>query len=308
MAEDLYAVLGVPRGASQEEIRKAYRALAKKYHPDFNPGDKAAEERFKKISQAYEILGDPEKRAKYDRGEIDETGAERPQARFYREYAEAGAHRYEPGFGAADFFDLEDLFGDLFGRMRGARAERRPRRGPDIHYHLVVDFLDAARGATRRVTTPDGRSLEVAIPPGTATGDVLRLRGQGAPGPEGGPPGDALVEITVRPHPLFRREGRDIHLRLPITLDEAVLGAKVEVPTIDGPVRLTIPRGSSSGRRLRLRGRGIRDPRTGQRGDQYVELEIVLPEEIDSELEAFMRRWREHHRYDPRVGLRATAM
>ncbi len=306
MAEDLYAVLGVDRGASQEEIRKAYRRLAKELHPDFNPGDRTAEERFKKVSAAYEILGDPEKRARYDRGEIDETGAEKPQYRHYRDFAETGAgERYHTGRGFEDFADLGDIFSELFGRT--ARRRAGPMRGPDLRYHLVVDFLDAVRGGRRRVVLPDGSALDVTIPAGIESGQVIRLRGKGAPGFEGGPPGDALVEIEVRPHPLFTREGDDIRVTLPITLDEAVLGGKVEVPTIDGPVRMTIPRGASSGRVLRLRGKGVPDPRTGRRGDQYVRLEIVLPEQIDSELETFMRRWRENHAYDPRARLREMA-
>jgi len=302
LAEDLYHVLGVSRTASQEEIRRAYRELAKKYHPDFNPGDREAEERFKKISRAYEILGDSEKRARYDRGEIDETGQERPQPRFWREYAEAGGpHRYESTAGFEDLFDLDEILGGLFG---GARARGpRPRRGRDVHYRLEVDFLEAARGATRRVVTPDGRGLTVVIPAGIESGRVLRLAGEGEPGVHGGPPGDALVEVVVRPHPVFERRGDDVWVRLPITLDEAVLGAKVEVPTVEGRVRLTIPRGTSSGRRFRLRGKGLRNPVTGRRGDQYVEVHIVLPERVDPELEDFVRRWRETHAYDPRRGL-----
>ena len=303
MAEDLYAVLGVDRGASQEEIRKAYRKLAKELHPDFNPGDRKAEERFKKVSAAYEILGDPEKRARYDRGEIDETGAEKPQQRYYRDFAETGAgERYHTGRGFEDFADLGDIFSELFGR--GGRARAGPMRGPDLRYHLVIDFLDAVRGGTKRVVLPDGSALDVRIPAGIESGQVIRLRGKGALGLEGGPPGDALVEVEVRPHPLFTREGSDIRITLPIAIDEAVLGGKVEVPTVDGPVRMTIPKGASSGRVLRLRGKGVRDPRTGRRGDQYVRLEIVLPETIDSELEDFMRRWRERHAYDPRRRLR----
>ncbi len=306
MAEDLYAVLGVARGASQDEIRKAYRRLAKELHPDFNPGDKKAEERFKKVSAAYEILGDPEKRARYDRGEIDETGAEKPTYRSYRDFAETGAgERYHAGRGFEDFADIGDIFSDLFGR---ARRRAGPMRGPDIRYHLAVDFLDAVRGGTKRVVLPDGSALDVRIPAGVESGQIIRLRGKGGPGYEGGPPGDALVEIEVRPHPLFLREGNDIRIELPITIDEAVLGGKVEVPTIDGTVRMTIPKGASSGRVLRLRGKGVPDPRSGKRGDQFVRLEIVLPERIDPELETFMRKWRETHRYDPRARLRRETL
>lgn len=300
MAEDLYQILGVPRTASQEEIRKAYRQLAKKYHPDFNPGNKEAEEKFKKITQAYEILGDPEKRAKYDRGEIDETGQERPRQRFWREYAEAGGpHRYETPPEFEEFFDLDEILGGLFG-MGGRARGPRPRRGRDVHDRLEVDFLEAARGATKKVTTPDGRTLTVVIPAGIESGRILRLRGEGEPGVHGGPPGDALIEVVVRPHPFFERRGDDVWVKLPISIDEAVLGAKVEVPTIDGKVRLTIPAGTSGGRRFRLRGRGITNPVTGHRGDQIVEVQIVLPPTIDPELRGFMEKWRERHAYDPR--------
>lgn len=308
MAEDLYSVLGVPRGASQEEIRKAYRRLAKELHPDFNPGDKTAEERFKKVSAAYEILGDPEKRARYDRGEIDETGAEKPQHRFYREYADTGAgERYHSTAGFEDFVDLDDILGGIFGRMGRGRGRAGPMRGPDVRYHLVVDFLDAACGAHRRVTLPDGGTLEVDIPAGIDSGQVLRLKGKGGPGIQGGPPGDALVEIEVRPHPVFERDGDDIRVKVPISLDEAVLGGRIEVPTIHGRVAMTVPKGTSSGRIMRLRGKGIHNALTGRTGDQYVELQIALPEKIDPELETLVREWREKHAYDPRRKLREAA-
>lgn len=300
MAEDLYSVLGVPRTASQDEIRKAYRRLAKQLHPDFNPGDKAAEERFKKVSAAYEILGDPEKRARYDRGEIDETGAEKPQYRFYREYADTGAgERYHSTAGFEDFIGLDEILGGIFGRM-GRTRPTGPLRGPDRRYHLMIDFLDAARGARKQVALPDGGMLEVEIPAGIDTGQVLRLKGKGGSGVQGGPPGDALVEIEVRPHPLFQRDGDDIRLKLPISLDEAILGGKIEVPTIHGPVAMTVPKGTSSGRVMRLRGKGIHNALTGRTGDQYVELLIVLPDRIDPELEQLAREWRAKHAHDPR--------
>lgn len=308
MAEDLYSVLGVPRGASQEEIRKAYRRLAKQLHPDFNPGDKSAEERFKKVAAAYEILVDPEKRARYDRGEIDETGAEKPQYRFYKDYADSGAgERYHSTAGFEDFVDLDDILAAMFARRGSGDWRTGPLRGPDRRYHLVVDFLDAARGAHRRLTLPDGGSLEVEIPAGIASGQILRLKGKGGPGVQGGPPGDALVEIDVRPHPVFERDGDDIRIKVPITVDEAVLGAKIEVPTIHGRVTMTVPKGSSSGRVLRLRGKGVHNALTGQTGDQYVELQIVLPERIDPELEELARRWRARHAEDPRRKLLEVA-
>jgi DnaJ-class molecular chaperone len=288
----------VKREASQEEIQKAYRKLAKKLHPDLNPGNKKAEEQFKEVSTAYDLLSDPEKRARFDRGEIDASGAERPRQRFYREYAEEpGAQFYTSDSGFADMDGMDDILSGIFGE-RGRRAGTFRMRGADVHYRLELDFLDAINGANRRVTLPDGSALDVAIPPGTRDGQVLRLRGKGRPGLNGGPPGDALVEIAVRPHRYFRREGDDIHLDLPISLTEAVLGAKIKVPTPSGPVTMTVPKDSNTGTVLRLRGKGA--PRnTGGRGDEYVTLKVVLPEKHDAELAAFISRWSGRN-YDPR--------
>ena len=307
MADDLYAVLGVARDATAEEIRKAYRKIAKTSHPDLNPGDKAAEARFKAAQAAWDILGDAEKRARYDRGEIDASGQERAQQQFWRRYADAEeGGRYHSDAGYADFADLSDVFADLFGN-RGGRtgrggAEGLRMRGQDRHYHLEVEFLDAARGATRRLTLPEGGTLDVNIPAGVEDGTVLRLRGKGGAGIGGGPAGDALVELSIRPHPHFRREGDDIVLDLPLAIDEAALGAKVDVPTISGTVRMTVPKGSNSGDVLRLKGRGV--SRKGAAGDQRVVLRVVMPDGVDPELEGFLRRWREGHRYDPRERLR----
>ena len=295
MAEDPYAALGVAKDASQDDIRRAYKKIAKTSHPDLNPGDPKAAERFKVAAGAYELLKDPEKRARFDRGEIDASGQETPERRFYREYAEGPEATYHTSRGFEDFGDLGDVFGDLFGqRARGRRAEGFVARGPDRHYTLEVGFLEAAKGATRRITLPDGAMLDVKIPQGLADGQVLRLRGQGCAGLGGGPPGDALVTVGVAPHPVFAREGNDIRVELPISLDEAVLGGKVEVPTIGGRVAVSVPKGASTGRVLRLRGRGVKG------GDQLVTLRIVMPAEIDEELAAFMRGWRERHAYDPR--------
>jgi DnaJ-class molecular chaperone len=308
VAADPYSVLGVKRDASPEDIRKAYRRLAKQWHPDLNPGNKDAESRFKAISAAYDLLNDPDKRARFDRGEIDASGAEKPQQRFYREYADApggaGARRYSSSSGFSDFEDLSGIFADLFGQARGGRGTGQGR-GADVRYQLELDFLDAVNGASRRVTLPDGRSLDLTIPSGTADGETLRLRGQGSPGVGGGPGGDAYVEVSVRPHPLFQRQGDDILVELPVSLDEAVLGAKVEVPTIDGAVSLTIPRGTSSGQTLRLRGRGAKRRGKDARGDQLVRVKVVLPANVDGELEDFMKAWRTRHPYDPRAGMRS---
>lgn len=308
MDKDLYAILGVPKTASREEIRKAYKKLAKSAHPDLNPGDKSAEARFKEIAAAYEILKDPEKRARYDRGEIDATGAERPQRRFYREYANAGAGRtYHSTRGFEDFEDISDIFADLFGRRGtgGFRAHTVRAAGEDAHYSLEIDFLDAVKGAVKRITLPGGGVLDVRIPEGTRDGQTIRLRGKGHPGLGGGPAGDALVAIAVRPHPVFHREGDDIVIELPVTLDEAVLGAKVEAPTIDGRVNVTIPKGASSGQTLRLKGKGVKRWGKAGRGDQLIRLRIVSPPAIDPELERFMADWRRRHSYDPRKGMKA---
>jgi len=309
MAEDLYSVLSVPKTASAEVITKAYRKLAKKLHPDLNPGDKAAEEKFKKVTAAYDILGDAEKRGRYDRGEIDASGQETPQQRYYREYAggEDGA-RYRSTAGFEDIGAFSDLFGDLFGErggMRRGRGARFSMRGSDAQYRLDVDFLDAVNGTKTRITLPDGGTLDVTIPPGVADGQVLRLRGKGNPGIGEGEPGDALIEIHVRPHPVFKREGNDIVLEVPITFDEAVLGGKIEVPTIGGRVFATVPPGSNTGQTLRLKGRGIKTK--GSAGDQLVKLSIILPDRIDDDLKRFAETWREAHRYDPRRKLKEQA-
>lgn len=302
MADDPYALLGIPRTASDDEIRKAFRKLAKELHPDLNPGDRAAVDRFKKVSAAYELLGDPEKRKRFDRGEIDAAGEPR---RAYQQQGAAGPFGWRsarPGAGQgphAEEFGFSDIFSDLFG---GARGTRGPAgiRGSDVRYSLEIEFLEAVTGARKRVTMPEGGVLDLTVPEGVTDGQVLRLRGKGGPGFRGGEPGDALVEIKVRPHPQFKRVGDDITLDLPISVDEAVLGAKIEVPTSTGRVQLTIPKGTSSGRVFRLRGKGVRNIGSGVTGDQLVSVRIVLPEAIDDSLAYFMSEWRQKHRYDPR--------
>lgn len=302
MSDDPYAALGVAKTASDEEIRKAYKKIAKTSHPDLNPGDAKAADRFKAAAAAYDLLKDAEQRRRFDAGEIDASGQERPERRFYREYAEGPEATYRTSRGFEDFGDYSDVFSDLFGsRARAARGEGMRMRGADAHYTLSVGFLEAARGATRRITMPDGSVLDVKIPEGLADGQTIRLRGRGGPGVGGAEAGDALVTVTVEPHDFFRREGDDIHVEIPISFDEAVLGGKVEVPTVDGRVALTVPKGASSGRVLRLRGKGVK--RGGQRGDQLVTLKVVAPPVIDDELEAFFRGWRERHAHDPRKGV-----
>jgi DnaJ-class molecular chaperone len=298
--EDPYKVLGVEREASAETIRAAYRKLAKRHHPDLNPGKKDAEERFKAINAAYAILGDAEKRARFDRGEIDASGAERPaERRFYRDFADAaGRAKYRSG-AAFDPDDLEGIFGQIFRErgFRGGEGGGFKAQGPDAHFTLAVGFVEAANGALRRLVLPDGRVLDVTIPAGLKDGQVLRLKAQGMPGLGGGPPGDALIEVSVAPHPLFRREGNDVVLELPVTLKEAVLGAKVRVPTVRGPVNLAIPPHSGSGTRLRLKGRGILG------GDQYVVLKLVQPPGEDAALAEFLKGWTPRQDFDPRAGM-----
>jgi DnaJ-class molecular chaperone len=312
MAEDPYSILGVSKTASQADITKAYRKLAKKLHPDLNPGDKAVEEKFKTITAAYDIVGDEEKRGRFDRGEIDASGQEKPQQRYYREYAggEDGA-RYRSAAGFEDIGGFSDLFGDLFGRgggpggRGGGGGARFSMRGQDAQYRLEVGFLDAVNGTKTRITLPDGATLDVTIPPGVSDGQVLRLKGKGHPGMGEGESGDALVEIAVRPHSLFKREGDDIVVEVPITFDEAVLGGKVEVPTIGGRVFATVPPGSNTGQTLRLKGRGIKS-KSGA-GDQLVKLNVFMPERIDDELKSFAEKRRASHAYDPRRKLKEQA-
>lgn len=302
-----YEILGVKPDASADEIRKAYRKLAKEFHPDLNPGKPAAEARFKQVTAAYDILSDPEKRARYDRGEIDESGAERPQYS-YRPHAE-GAQGWKYQQGDLNPEDLEDLFavfgrGAGRGRRTGRGAEGFSIPGSDRHFTLTIDFVEAANGGKKRLALSPDEWLDVTIPPGIEQGQVLRLKGKGSPGFGGGPPGDALIEVLVEPHPYFRREGNDIHLELPVSLAEAVLGARVSVPTITGPVTMTIPKGSDTGAKLRLRGKGIhKRGRNATAGDQYVSLKVVIGASGDADLANFLKGWAETHPTKPRAGL-----
>lgn len=288
MAADPYETLGVRRDASQEDIQKAYRRLAKKLHPDLNPGNNKAEDEFKRVSAAYALLSDPEKRARFDRGEIDASGAEAPRQRYYRDFAEdEGPHVYTSEAGFADFAGAEDILSELFGRRRRGGLRMR---GQDVHYRLEVDFLDAINGAKRQITLGDGETIDITIPPGTRDGQILRLPGKGRPGVGGGPAGDALIEIGVRPDPRFTRRGDDIHLELSIPLADAVLGGKATAPTPTGPATVTVPRWSNTGTVLRLKGKGVPRP-DGTRGDEYLTLKIRLPDRPDPELERLIRQW-----------------
>jgi DnaJ-class molecular chaperone len=311
MSDDLYQVLGIGRTATQDEIKKRYRALAKELHPDLNPGKPDIEERFKRITAAYDILSDPERRGRYDRGEIDASGQERPEQRFYREYAEdPSATRFYTQEGFGDEESLRAFFGDLFGGRAGPAGQREGRRmrvrGADVSYTLPVSFLEAAKGAKKRVMVGGEQPIDLTIPAGVRDRQTLRLKGQGMPGFEDGPPGDAYVEVHIQPHAWFERKDNDVHLELPVSLAEAVLGGRVQVPTIDGPVSMSVPKGSNTGATLRLRGKGIVDQKSGQRGDQYVHLKVVLPKTPDADLEKLVEQWAKSHPYDPRADMEGS--
>ena len=299
-----YEVLGVKPDASADEIRQAYRKLAKQHHPDLNPGNQEAERRFKEIAAANDLLSDPDKRARFDRGEIDASGAEQAPRHSYRDFAEADAGaRYHPQDTHPE--DIEDLFASYFGggRAQGAGGARFRARGADHAYALTLDFLEAVNGAKKRITLPDGSTLDVTIPPGVDDGQVLRLRGKGGSGLNDGPAGDALVELRVTPHPHFRRAGRDILLELPVTVAEAVLGAKVTVPTVGTPVAMTVPRHSESGTVLRLRGRGVPAHADRPAGDALITLKVMIGEDRDGTLEAFLKEWAPLHPDNPRAAM-----
>ncbi len=293
-----YETLGVDVIASAADIQKAYRKLAKTLHPDLNPGDKSAEDKFKDVSAAYALLNDPEKRKRFDAGEIDASGAERPQQRYYRDYAEReDANPYANEAGYSDFMDDEAL-ASLFRRAQQARGDRR---GQDRRYTLAISFVESIVGADKRLTMPDGGVLDVKIPPGLVDGQTLRLKGKGAPGLGQGGPGDALIEVEVLPDPRFTREGDDISVDVPISLSEAVLGGWIPVPTPTGEVNMSIPKGSNTGTRLRLKGKGA-PKRGGGAGDEYVRLKVVLPKPADPELEAFVANWAPGKSHNPREG------
>jgi DnaJ-class molecular chaperone len=307
--KDPYEVLGVPRTASDDEIRKAFRKLAKKHHPDLNPGDKAAEARFKEITQANDLLSDAEKRRRFDAGEIDASGQEMPPRGFYRDQAGGmGGAKYRRSGGQEEFVDMGGIFSEMFGQRRGYGAgaggaegfEGFDMSGLPVTYTLAVPFLVAARGGRQRVNLPNGRTLDIDIPEGAVDGQTLRLKGQGMPGSKRRPAGDAYVEIRVQPHAFFEARDNDIHVELPVTLAEAVLGGKVRVPTVGGPVMLNVPAGSNTGASLRLKGRGLLDRKSGQRGDQYVKLKVVLPDQPDDKLKEFLQSWEGGRAYDPR--------
>ena len=320
---DLYQRLGIKRGASEEEVKKAYRSLAKQLHPDRNKDNPNAAERFSAVTAAYDLLSDKDKRARYDRGEIDEDGNPKmPFGAGFGGYSSGGAgprpgpggqsggfQGFPEGFDAGGSADLSDLFEGLFGAANSARGRRQsgptgfrqrgraPQKGADVAYRLKIPLVDAATLAPQRITLADGKTIDLKLPKGLEDGTRIRLAGKGELGPAGN--GDAIVTVSIAPHPFYTRDGNQIRLTLPVTLNEAVLGAKVKVPTPEGPVMLTIAKGTTSGRVLRLKGRGFTD-KYGKRGDQLVTVDVDLPT-ADAELEDFAKRWKDHR--NPRAAL-----
>lgn len=328
---DPYSVLGVPRSATEDDVKQAFRSLAKRFHPDTAEGASDKGRRFKDLSIAYEILSDPAKRRSYDRGEIDAHGNPRGNytPRPEREEPERDAHAetttkngkngahvngegsssafrsaFERAFGGGSTNEkksrVEDLFSEFFGERSSGRKRPSPGKGLDSHYDLSVTFEEAALGGTRRVKLPGGKRFDVKVPIGVREGQNIRLRGLGEPGIPGGQAGDAMITISIEPHPYYRREGRDIHLDLPITLNEALHGAKVKVPTLNGSVTMVIPPGSNAGQLFRLKGKGIPAHSIRAAGDQFVTLQVVLPDQADQNLSEIVKRWEAAHPYDPR--------
>lgn len=324
---DPYQVLGVDRAAADDDIRKAFRRLAKAYHPDLNPADDAAAEQFRRLSAAYEIVGDPPRRRQYDCGEIDAFG--QPRAPYAYDHGWTDPAREPAGAGAgasSAFTGFSDIFEEMFGggpqdglggygndhdadawhdhrtsgRRNGQNGASAGVRGNDVRYGLEIDFMEALEGTKKRVTLPNGGVLDLTVPAGILHGQVLRLRGKGSPGVLGGAAGDALVEIKVKPHKIFSRVGNDIHADAPVTLDEAVLGGKIEVSTVQGRVQLTLPPGVANGRVFRLRGKGVPVETAGTKaGDHFVTIRIVMPETVDEDLRSFFADWRQRHGYAP---------
>jgi DnaJ-class molecular chaperone len=314
MMRDPYEVLGLAKTASAAEIKSAYRKLAKKYHPDQSK-EPRAKDRFAEIGSAYEIVGDEKKRGAYDRGEIDAEGKPRaPQFEGFGFGRRGGGHPGEGGgfpgfdFGGAEFSSGRggasidpDIIAELFGGRAAGRS--RATRGEDIAASVTVPLATAASGGSVRVALPTGKTLDVAVPAGVEDGKQIRLRGQGRPAGRGGTAGDAIVTVRYAPHPLFKVEGRDLRLDLPVALYEAVLGAKVRIPTLTGDVEMAIPPGTNGGRVLRLRGKGL--PASGDlsQGDLLATVRIAMPPGEDADLAKLMRRWRDEKPYDPRSGM-----
>ena len=297
MTKDYYEILGAKRNASQPEIKKSYRRLARKYHPDVNPGDPSAEERFKQIQEAYKVLSDPEKRKFYDRQGYYRDGQQGAAGNGFQGFESSGFddRNFSGGTGQSTF---NDILSDLFGRGNAGASSARPIRGQDLEYRIEISFLDAIRGTQTRIrasrrdgVTPKVESLRVKIPAGVKTGSRIRVPGKGDASAFGGPPGDLFLLVHVQTHPFFSRKGSDVVCSVPITVEEAVLGAQIEVPTVEGKARLKIPSGTQSGQRLRLRGRGAPSPNGGERGDQLVEVQVVLPTVDDERSREIVREF-----------------
>jgi curved DNA-binding protein len=313
---DLYEILGVARTATADEIKRAYRKLAKKYHPDVNPGNKAAEEKFKEATAAFEVLSDEKKRKLYDEFGPDalRSGFDEKRAEEYRRWKRQGAPAGGMPFDFGDFstvdvgdfgrFDFGSIFGDLFGGAAGGRARRAatmPVPGRNAEAEITIDLRDAVLGAERDIRL-DGRTLRVKIPAGVSDGSQIRLAGQGGPGARGGPAGDLFLTVKLREHPHVRREGKDLYMDLPVTVPEAALGAEVQLPTFDGQVRLRVPAGAQGGMRLRLRGKGLPDLRGGPHGDLYAVVQVVLPAGSEA-LRKAVKPLEALYEGDPRAGI-----
>lgn len=305
--KDPYKVLGVDKNTSQADLKKTYRKLAMKLHPDQNPGDEKVAEQFKEVSAAYALLSDEKMKARYDRGEINADGSEKG---FYKYRQNAGGNPYGGGFGGGrggggnpfgSGFDAEDLFSSIFGGMGGgggprsasgrSRAGTARKRGKDKTYTISIDFLDAVLGSKKQIKLDNGKTLNINTPVNVKEGQQIRLKGQGLPGTGGGSSGDALIEVNIKKHPYFTRNGNDILIDLPITLEEAVMGAKVTVPALTGKIALRVPKHSSSGKTMRLKEKGAMDPKTKKRGDLLVKLQIMLLGDNLKGLESTVKKW-----------------
>jgi len=306
MSKDPYEILGVEKSADEKTIKSAYRKLAKKYHPDLNPGNKEAAEKFRDISAANDILSDPAKRTAFDQGEIDFEGKPTYRQQNYNDFADnTGGQRYHQ-YSHHDFNggNNEDIFRNIFGGFGGFGGRSGGFSGfedtnRDAHYSIEIDFMDAALGNKKMITMPDGKTLNITIPAGINDGQQLKLKGQGQKSQGKEPAGDAYVEVKLKPHRFFTRNNNDINLDVPISIDEAILGKKIKVPTIHGPVEVSIPKGAANGMKLRLKGKGIKG------ADEYIKLKIEMPDNIDSELEDAIRKWAEKHSYHPRKYMEA---
>ncbi len=293
MTKNPYDILGVSKTADEKEIKSAYRKLAKKYHPDLNPDSKEADAKFKEINAANDLLNNKEKRAAFDRGEIDMEGnPQRQQQQYYRDHAEGPqGQRYSSNSSGGNFSqeDLEGIFGSMFGGGAGGRRARSQPQSVDANYKIEVDFLEAAKGAKKQVTMPDGKTLNITIPEGIEAGQKLRLKGKGLTSS-----GDAYIEVQIKPDNFYKNIGKDIYIDVPIGIHESILGSKIKIPTIHGKVEVSVPKGATTGTKLRLKGKGIKG------GDQYIKFNISMPETIDSELEEAIEKWAKVHKYNPR--------